>query len=321
MSTGVTAPTSRTVLVSAPYMIPVIDRFRDLLRENGIEVRVADVTERLEEEELLGLVGDIDGVICGDDRFTVRVLDAAPRLRVISKWGTGIDSIDQTACEARGIAVCNTPDAFTRPVADSVIGYILCFARNLVAMDRHMKAGAWQKIPGRALNECTIGVIGVGATGSAVLRRAAAFGAELLGTDIRTIDPAHVEALGVGMVGLDELLERSDFVSVNCDLNDTSHHLMGTGQFRRMKGTAYIVNCARGPCVDEAALIEALQAGEIAGAGLDVFEFEPLPVSSPLRHMDNVLIAPHNSNSSPEAWERVHHNTVCQLIDVLTQSR
>jgi len=302
------------VLITAPYMLPVVDRFADFFRKNGIEVVRADVEERLEEEELLAVVGDVDGVICGDDRFTDRVMESAPKLKVIAKWGTGIDSIDAEAAKSRNIRVCRTRDAFTEPVADSVLGYMLGFARRLPWMDRAMKAGTWEKIPGRALGENTIGVIGVGAVGSAVLKRAGAFGARTLGNDIREIDAEHAGALGVEMVTIDDLLELSDFVSVNCDLNSTSRHLMGKPEFTRMKRTAVIINTARGPVIDESALVEALAAGEIAGAGLDVFEDEPMPTSSPLRTMDNVMLAPHNSNSSPGAWERVHRSTLEQLL-------
>jgi len=120
------------VLISAPYMQPEIDRFRPVLEEHGVEVVVPPVEERMEEDELLEWIGDVDGVICGDDRFTERVLDAAPKLKVIAKWGTGIDSIDQEACRERGIEVRNTPDAFSEPVADTVLGYVLCFARNQI---------------------------------------------------------------------------------------------------------------------------------------------------------------------------------------------
>ena len=126
------------VLVTAPYMQLVIDRFRPIFAQRNIELIVPPVEERLEEKNLLQWVNDVDGVICGDDRFTERVLKAASRLKVISKWGTGIDSIDQTACEKMGIAVRNTPNAFSEPVADSVLGYILCFARNLPWMNQAM---------------------------------------------------------------------------------------------------------------------------------------------------------------------------------------
>lgn len=305
------------VLVSAPYMLPVLDRFADFFADNDIEVVTTEVNERLEEADLLKLVGDIDGAICGDDRFTERVLDAAPKLKVISKWGTGIDSIDKEAAEKRGVKVCRTLDAFTHPVADSVLGYILAFARRLPWMDRQMKQGVWDKIPGRALNECVLGVIGVGCTGSATLRRAKAFGMKLYGNDIREIDSSFIEETGVEMVSKDELFKRSDFVSINCDLNETSRHLMSAPQFEAMKDTAVMLNLARGPIVDETALVDALQSGRIAGAVMDVFEHEPLPKDSPLLQMDNVMLAPHNSNSSPKAWERVHLSTLNQLAAAL----
>lgn len=305
------------ILVTAPYILPVIDRFADELASHGVSYDRADVDERMEEDDLVPIIGGYDGIICGDDRITERVLDAAPRLKVISKWGTGIDSIDAEAAAARGIPVCRTLDAFTEPVADSVLGYILAFARNIATMDDHMKAGTWEKIPGRALNESVVGVIGVGAIGSAVLRRARAFGATLLGTDIREIHPGHARALGVTLVTFDDLLAQTDYVVVSCDLNPTSQGLMDAAAFSRMKTTAVMVNCARGPIVDERALVAALQGGDIAGAALDVFEQEPLPLDSPLRRMGNVLLAPHNSNSSPAAWERVHRSTLNQMLDNL----
>lgn len=308
------------VLVSAPYFLPEVDRFAAYFEEHGIEPVVAPVEERLEENDLLELVGDIDGVICGDDRFTARVMDAAPRLKVISKWGTGIDSIDSAAAAQRGITVCRTPDAFTHPVADTVLGYILCFARNLPFMDTAMKGGVWQKIPGRALNESTIGVIGVGAIGAAVLKRARPFGATLLGNDIVDIDTGLVAETGVELTTLEDLLARADFVSVNCDLTESSYHLLNDNTFSLMQPHAIVVNAARGPVIEEPALVRALQDGTIGGAALDVFEDEPLPADSPLRRMDNVLIAPHNSNSSPTAWEKVHISTLDQMVAVLQGS-
>ena len=305
------------VLVTAPYMLPVLDRFADFFTEHGIETITADVNERMEEEDLLPLLGGIHGVICGDDRFTAKVMDTAPDLKVISKWGTGIDSIDKAEAEKRGIRVCRTIDAFTEPVADSTLGYMLSFARRLPWMDQQMKIGIWDKIPGRALNECTVGVIGIGATGSAVLRRARSFGSELLGTDIRDVHPGHIKSLGVEVTAFGDLLERSDFVSVHCDLNKTSDNLMDAAAFKKMKNTAVMLNLARGPIVDEKALIAALETGKIAGAALDVYEHEPLPIDSPLLKMDNVMLAPHNSNSSPTAWERIHWSTLNQLLDGL----
>jgi D-3-phosphoglycerate dehydrogenase len=303
------------ILISAPYMIPFMDRFQPVFEQHGIEVIVAPVRERLEEDQILAYAGQFDGAVCGDDRYTARVLAAcAPRLKVISKWGTGIDSIDQAACARLGIQIHRTSNAFTLPVADTVMGYLLAFARRLPWMDRDMKAGDWDKLPSRSLSECTLGVVGVGNCGKAVLRRARAFGMRLLGNDIVEIAPDFIREYGIEMTTLDDLLNRADFVSLNTDLNPTSYHLINARSLAQMKSTAILVNTARGPVVEEAALIAALQNKHIAGAALDVFEVEPLPADSPLKKMDNVLLAPHNANSSPAAWERVHWNTVRNLV-------
>ncbi|KPL82080.1 hypothetical protein SE15_13320 [Thermanaerothrix daxensis] len=307
-----------TVLISAPYFLAVLERFRPLFEAYQMDLITPAVTERLEEDALLAYAGQFDGALCGDDRFSARVLEACvPRLKVISKWGTGIDSIDREAAARLGIQVRNTPNAFTLPVADTVLGYILAFARQLPWMDRTLKAGGWEKRAARSLSECTLGVIGVGNIGKAVLRRARAFGMTLLGNDIVPIAPDFIAEYGVEMVPLRHLLERADFVSLNCDLNPTSYHLINAETLGWMKPTAVLINTARGPVVDEAALIAALQAGRIAGAALDVFEVEPLPLDSPLRRMENVLLAAHNANASPAAWERVHWNTLRNLFDGL----
>lgn len=309
------------VLVSAPYLQPVLERFRAELEEQGVELVVPPVTERLSEAELLGWIGDIDGVLAGDDQFTEKVLQAAPRLKVLSKWGTGIDSFDREACRRHGVAIRNTPNAFSEPVADSALGYILSFARNLPFMDRAMRAGEWRKVPGVALNESTLGVIGVGNVGKAVVRRARAFGMRILGCDPVQPPASFLEETGISMVARDRLLAEADFISLNCDLNPTTFHLMSDASFAAMKRTAVLVNTARGPLIDHGALVRALEAGEIAGAGLDVFEVEPLPGTDPLLRFPNVMVAPHNSNSSPRAWERVHRSTIDNLMEELTRDR
>ena len=307
-----------TVLLTAPYMIPFLDRFKPVFEKYGLDLIVPDVQERMEESDLLQYAGQFDGAICGDDRYTERVLEkCAPRLKVISKWGTGVDSIDASACSRLNIRLCRTPNAFTTPVADTVLGYMLAFARRGPWMDAAMKRGEWEKIPGRALSECTLGVVGVGNIGKAVTRRARAFGMEVLGTDIVDIDHVFVSESGIHMTDLEALLADSDFVSVNCDLNPTSHHLINSQTLAQMKPSAILINTARGPIVDESALASALQKGQIAGAALDVFEHEPLPKDSSLLKMDNVLLAPHNSNSSPTAWERIHWNTIRNLVEGL----
>lgn len=307
-----------TVLMTAPYMIPFLDRFKPEFAKYGIDLMVPNVQERMEEEDLLKYAGQFDGTICGDDRYTAKVIQAcSPRLKVISKWGTGVDSIDAEACEKFNVKLCRTQNAFTTPVADTVLSYMLAFARRTPWMDKEMKNGKWEKISGKALSECTLGIIGVGNIGKAVTRRAKAFGMKVLGTDIIDIDHVFISETGIEMTNIEYLLSNSDFVSINCDLNSTSHHLMNSDTFALMKPNAVLINTARGPIVKEKDLISALNSKQIGGAALDVFEYEPLPSDSLLLKMDNVMLAPHNSNSSPAAWERVHWNTIKNLVEGL----
>lgn len=307
-----------TILLSAPYMLALLDHFRPVFEQYGLDLITPVVRERLEEDEILKYAGQFDGAVCGDDHYTARVMEVCqPRLKVISKWGTGIDSIDSAAASRLGIRVFRTPNAFTLPVTDTVFGYMLAFARRQPWMDREMKSGTWQRIPGKALHECTLGIIGVGTIGKVVARRARAFGMTVLGNDIVDIDHVFIAETGIQMTDLDTLLRNSDYISLNCDLNPTSFHLINSRTLSLMLPHAVLINTARGPIVDEIALIAALRAGAIAGAALDVFEVEPLPADSPLMKMDNVMLAPHNANSSPAAWERVNWNTIRNLLEGL----
>jgi D-3-phosphoglycerate dehydrogenase len=304
-----------TVLLSAPYMLPYVSRFQPIFDHYHCQLLIPEVKERLSADEILAYAGQFDGTICGDDRYTPDVIRrCAPRLKVISKWGTGIDSIDKETAESLGMQVFRTVNAFTVPVSDSVMGYILAFARRQPWMDDEVKAGKWTKISGLALSECTLGVIGVGFIGKEVLRKAHTFGMRLLANDIIDVPKEFLDQIPVEIVPFDELLSRADFISVNCDLNSTSHHLLNQSAFALMKPNAIVINTARGPIIDEVALIEALESGHISGAAMDVFEVEPLPLDSPLLTMKNVMLAPHNSNSSPAAWEKVHWNTIRNLL-------
>lgn len=306
------------ILFSAPYMLPFVERFRPVFARYNIELIVPVVHERLEEDEILKYAGEFDGAICGDDRYSARVLEAcSPRLKVISKWGTGVDSIDSKACARLGITLGRTPNAFTMPVADSVMSYMLAFSRRQPWMDKAIKRGEWEKIPGKALHEQSLGIIGLGAIGKALTRRARAFGMKVFGTDIIEIDHVFIAETGIQMTSLENLMSNSDYISVNCDLNPTSHHLINASTLAHARTGAVIINTARGPIVKEADLVTALQSGRIGGAALDVFEVEPLPIDSPLMTLDNVMLAPHNANSSPAAWERVHWNTIKNLLDGL----
>ncbi len=309
------------ILISAPYMILEIDRYRDIFKENNMDIIIPKVNERLEEKELIKQIRDIDGVICGDDRFTKKVIDNANKLKVIVKWGTGMDSIDKLYAEKNGIKVYNTPNAFSEPVSDTVMAYMLAFARKIVELDDLMKKGRWQKLRGLSLNESSLGIIGVGNVGSMVAKKANAFGMKIYGNDIKKISDKIIRRYNIEMVELNYLLKKSDFISVNCDLNSSSHHLLDMEKLKLMKKSAVLINTARGPIIKENDLIYALENNFLKGAALDVFEKEPLPIDNPLRSMHNVLLASHNANSSSKYWEKVHENSINMLLKGLKEVR
>jgi len=305
------------VLITAPYMIREKKKVEDLFKGKNVKLDWAEVKERLEEPEMLRIIEKYNGIICGDDRITKKVIEQAINLEVIVKWGTGIDSIDKEEAERQGIRVFRTPDAFSEPVGDTTVGVILAFARSVFTSDRLMKRGGWDKPQGYCLSEKTIGIIGLGSTGTAVAKRLSIFGSIILANDIVEKDPEIISRYGIKMVSKDEIYEKADFICMHCDLNKTSFHLLNEEAFKKMKKKPYIINMARGPIIDEAALINALESGKIAGAGLDVFEDEPLSKGSPLRKMDNVILSSHNANSSPYYWHKVHENSVRMLLEGL----
>ncbi len=285
-----------------------------------MEIVAPTVRERLEEAELLPLVNGIHGMICGDDRITARVIAEASALTVVVKWGTGIDSIDQQACADRGIAVRNTPGAFTEPVADTVLGYVIAAQRGLFEMNRKLHAGGWAKTPGWALHERTLGVVGVGRIGQAVTRRARAFGMRVIGCDPVRPPTGFLAETALELFEKAALLREADVISLNCDLNPTSYHLIGARELALMRDDAWLVNTARGPLIDEVALSRALLEGRIGGVALDVYEQEPLPADSALLGLENVILAAHNANASPAARERVHEGTIEMLLEGLRAS-
>lgn len=308
-----------TVLLTAPYMMSSVERFRKVIEGYyGIRMIVPKVQQKLNEEEILSYAGQFDGTICGDDIYSERVIQGClPRLKVISKWGTGIDAIDKPAAIRLGVVVGNTLNAFTIPVSETAIGYMLSFVRGLQFMNTSMHQGVWNKPPITTLSECTVGIVGVGNIGQAIVRRIHPFGCKILVNDIAPIKPDFLIEHRIEAVDLKTLLQQSDIVTMHTDLNPTSRHLINAETLSYMKPTALLINTSRGPVVDETALAEALQAKQIGAAALDVFETEPLPADSPLRTMDNVMLAPHNSNFSPMACERIHWNTIKNCLEPL----
>lgn len=307
------------VLISCPLIFDAIDEYADRFANHGIEYDIAELDQHLSESELLNRLEAYDGILAGDDELTAQVFEKADRLKVVSKWGIGIDSIDLAAADRHQVEVYNTPGAFATEVADVVLGYSIMLTRDLHHVDRLVRQGEWACPRGVSLSEATFGVIGVGNIGSAVAKRAAAHGMDVLGTDVEPIPDILREKVGVEAVEREELLKRSDIVSLNCALTDATRGMIGEEELLRIGPEGYLINTARGELVDQPKLVDALRTGEIAGAALDVFETEPLPADSPLTQLDNVILGSHNAQNTEQAVNRVNDRAVENLIEGLTE--
>jgi phosphoglycerate dehydrogenase-like enzyme len=237
-----------------------------------------------------------DAVIALALPFTAASLAGAERLAVIARWGVGYDMIDTQACTDNDVLLCITRDAVRRPVAEGIITLLLALAKHLPAKERLVREGRWAdktRYPGLGISGRTLGSIGVGNIGAELFRMLRPFDLRRMLAYDPYVSEAQAKELGVTMVDIDTLLAESDFVCINCPLTKETFHLLDETRLRRMKPTALLINTARGPIVDQAALTRALQEGWIAGAALDVFEREPLPADDPLTQLDNVILSPH----------------------------
>jgi glyoxylate reductase len=248
--------------------------------------------------ELRAWVRNVEGFLSvAPDRVDEALLDAAPRLKVVSNHAVGVDNIDVEACRRRGVAVGNTPDVLTDSTADVAWTLLLATAWRVVEADYHVRSGAWKgwsptQYWGSDVSGMTLGIVGLGRIGQAVARRARGFGMTIL-YHSREAKPEAERELGVRRAGLEDLLRDSDFVSLNCALTDETRGLINEDRLAMMKPDAILVNTARGAVVDQAALTRSLQNGVIRGAGLDVFEAEPVPIDDPILQLPNVVLMPH----------------------------
>jgi len=294
-----------------------VDRY---IRAQGMETVYRPWHGGRTEEELIGLLQRIDGAIVSTDPFTARVIQAADRLKVISRTGVGYDAVDVPAATARGVIVTTTPGVNRHAVADWALALMLCCARKVPENLAEVRQGAWTRYEGMDLDGKTLGVVGLGTIGKEVAKRAKAFGMRLLAFDL-VQDLPFAEGQGIAYVSLEELLRQSDFVSIHCFLNAATRHLINAERLALMKPTAFLVNTARGGIVDTEALYQALRAKRIAGAGLDVFEGEPLRADSPLRALENVYLSPHCAGSTADARERSGTMAAENLVRALRGER
>ncbi len=245
------------------------------------------------------------------------------QLRVVARHGVGYDSVDVPAMTAAGIIVTNTPSSMPRPVATIALTFILALAGRLMLKDRLTRAGRWHERMenmGRGLTGRTLGVIGAGRIGKELLRMARVFDLVLVATD-PNVDAVELSYVGARKVGMEALLEQSDFVVVCCLLDASTRHLVGAAEFARMRRDAYFINVARGPIVDEAALIAALEGGRIAGAALDVFEQEPVDPANPLLARDDVIVTPHSLCWTDECFHNMATTGLSSIVDALARRR
>lgn len=301
------------VIVSAP--VPP-----DLREQLAERCEIVEVPTGQNPAEVLGADAraNIEGMVC-----TVRtkvdqaLLDALPVLKVSSNFAVGFDNVDLAAATQRKVLICNTPGVLDGAVADVTIGLMLCLSRNLVAGDAFVRSGAWTKgaFPlTRDIRGKTLGLLGMGRIGRVVARAAQAFDMKVIYHNRRE-DP-QAEGLAT-YVERDELFKSSDVLSVHIPLSAETRHSIGKHELGLMKPTAYLINTARGPVIDEAALIEALRAGTIAGAGLDVMEQEPLPADSPLCALPNVVLQAHVGSATHETRRAMIDLAVANLMDAL----
>ena len=278
----------------------------DLLLEAGHDVSAWDHEGPMSRRELLQRVHGADALVTLlTEKVDAELLDAAgPQLKVVSNVAVGYNNIDVAACARRGVVCTNTPGVLTEATADIAMGLVLMVTRRLSEGERVIRSNTpWQwgmfMMLGTGLQGRRLGIVGMGAIGAATARRARAFGMEIAYTNRNDADPALVRELGAVRLPLGELLSTSDVVSLHCPYSPATHHLVSTPQLASMKQTAFLVNTARGPVVDEAGLVAALEDGRIAGAGLDVFEKEP-EVHSGLLDRDDVVLIPHLGSATIE---------------------
>lgn len=282
------------------------------------EVRVLDAYPS--EDALIAACKDAHAILARLGTVTRGVIAAAPKLRIIARHGVGVDAVDLPAATERGIVVTTTGSVNAAAVAEYSFALLLALARKVVRADRGMRNGEWSRdaLVGTELDGCTLGVIGLGAIGRRVARAGHGFGMRVLACDPAVRRP---EDPWVSAVELDALLAQSDFVTLHVRLTPQSRHLVDARALARMKPGACLVNTSRGEVVDQAALIDALRAGRLAGAALDTYEDEPLPADSPLRRLDNVVLSPHVAGQTQAALVRVATAAATSILEELAGRR
>ena len=300
----------KKVLVTFKVMIDYLIENKSKLPKN-IDFNFVKIPQALNSKELSKKITGYDGLICGDDEVDENVVKNANKLKVISKWGTGIDSIKKELCLKNGIKVCNTPNAFTDSVAQLALSYILAFSKNIFEIHHNIKnKKKWPKTSSVLSKNQIVGIIGLGKIGSKLANFCNKVGFKILFNDIKKIKAKK----NFFRTSLKNLMIKSDYICVCCDLNNSSKYLLNSKNLKLMKKTAALINVARGPIIKEHALVQFLRKNKTFKVALDVFEQEPLKKNSPLRKYDNVILSSHNAFNSRELVEKVNRNSLINII-------
>jgi D-3-phosphoglycerate dehydrogenase / 2-oxoglutarate reductase len=305
------------ILITCRQMQVELPRHRERIEKLGYEVIAPELDGRQQftAAELLEYGDRLVGIIAGDDQLDRKFFDGATELRTVIRWGIGMDSVDHEAARDHGVVVRNTPGVFGDEVADSAFGYILNLVRGHLAVDAAVRRGEWPKVEGITLAGAQLGVVGFGAIGREIAKRGHGFGMDVVASD-PFVDTTQTD---VSIVDLDQLLATSRFIVLACPLTPQTFHLINAERLALVRPNAYLVNVARGPVVLEEDLIDALKGGRLAGAALDVFEVEPLPLDSDLRTLPNVILGAHNASNTREGVARASNTAVDFLIEELAR--
>jgi D-3-phosphoglycerate dehydrogenase len=305
------------VLLTCPPMLGMKDFFIPLFEAKGVELFCPQVVQTLSEEELIKMLPGFDGWIIGDDPATKRVLEAGKkgRLKAAVKWGIGVDNVDLLAAKDLGLPIANTPNMFGQEVADVAMSYVVALARQTFEIDRAVRNGGWLKPRGISLANKTMALVGFGDIGRNVAKRAIASDMKVVAYD-PTYQANHSLASLQNAVW-PERIEEADFIVFTCSLNPANHHMLGANELMRSKLGVRIVNVARGPLIDEIALNAALKSERVHSVALDVFEEEPLPLTSPLRSSERCVFGTHNGSNTNDAVVRASERATQLLFEFL----
>ena len=311
---------SKRVMVTTTSFGKTDPTLRPTLEESAGKVTYNPKGRPLSAEELIPLIREIDGLIAGLDHISASVIHAAKKLKVISRYGIGVDRVDLKAATEKGIVVTNTPGANTSAVAELTIGFILGLARNLCVADAAAHRGEWPRFSGIGIRGKVVGLMGLGSIGRAVASRLGPFGCRILACDpVMSTDEA--EDLGVQPVSKEELFSQADFISLHVPATPETIGMIDKNAFNRMKEGVYLINTARGELIDEAALKEALDTGRLKGAALDVFKAEPLEKNHFLLQYPQVILTPHMAAHTDEAMNQMGWSAMKDCLAVLRGER